>query len=338
MASQCESACDLTCGGFAGRPFPLSTAAACQFCLAQNANACATARACATSVGCDTAIRCINASPTEDLTDTCVLADGVDPSWAFNPDAGSGSALTQSFVAENSCGPACSGTDWHCVGHLNWPTLGSASTPYTMNLLVRDYSNPSPVSGATVDVCADTDPDCSMSYAHGTTGVDGKIALPFRNVSGTTAGGYGLEGYLKISGPDLEPTYIYWGFPLSGSSLYLPAEVTTLSENAGLYEEANVKPDPTRGSVAVATFDCQFGGAAGVEVKLDPADPATQSFSTTYASTTMTDSQGIIIFTNVPAGAVQVTATPPGLSRASTHVSATVRPQANTIILAFPTP
>jgi hypothetical protein len=190
-----------------------------------------------------------------------------------------------------------------------------------------------------VDVCADNDLDCNTPYnpPGSTTGVDGEIALPFQSVSPTLVGG--LEGYLKITGADLEPDYIYWGFPLSGSSLYTLAEVTPLSDAAAEYKNLDVMPDPTRGSVAVATFDCQFGFAAGVEVKLDPADPATQSFSpTTGASTKVTDSSGVIFFTNVPAGAVQVTATPPGLNRASSHVGATVRPQDNTTILAYPTP
>ena len=336
LASQCESACDLTCGGFAGRPFPPSTAAACKSCLAQTA--CTQTRACATSVGCDTAIRCINASPTYDLISTCELADGVNPSWGWNPDAGSDSALTQSFIAESSCGPACSGADWHCVGHVNWPQLRSVSTPYTMNLFVRDYSSSSPEPGATVEVCGDTDIDCTMSYAHGTTDPNGEISLPFQNVPAASAVAHGLEGYLKISRADLETSYTYWGFPLSGSAEYTLAEVTTLSELAALYRSIKVTPDPTRGSVTVATYDCQYGPALGVQVTLDTADSDTRSFSTTGATTTATDSSDLIIFTNVPAGPVQVTATPPGLNRASSHVSATVRSQAITIVIAYPTP
>ena len=114
--------------------------------------------------------------------------------------------------------------------------------------------------------------------------------------------------------------------------------MTTLSEYAEFDKAVQVTPDPTRGSVAVATFDCQFGDAAGVEVTLDTTDSATHSFSTAFASTRVTDSSGIIVFTNVPAGAVQVTATPPGSNRASSHVSATVRPQTGTTVYAFPTP
>jgi hypothetical protein len=171
----------------------------------------------------------------------------------------------------------------------------------------------------------------------GTTGVDGEVTLPFQNGSG--GGVHGLEGYLMITGADLEPNYFYWGFPLSGSSLYTLAEVTPLSDVAALDKVLHVTPDPMRGSVAVATLDCQDGFAAGVEVTLEPRDPATQSFSiTTFASTMVTDPSGVIFFTNVRAGVVKVTATPPGLNRASSHVSATVRPQTSTTILAYPTP
>jgi hypothetical protein len=337
MANQCESACDLTCGGFAGRPFPPSTAAACQSCLTQP-NACAQTRACATSVGCDTAIRCISAAPTYDLTSACELTDGVDPSWDWNPDAGSGSALTQYFVATNSCGPPCAGTDWHCVSKISWPALRSVSTPYTVKLLVRAYSSSTPEPGAVVEVCGDTDIDCSTSYAHGTTDANGEVSLPFQNVTAAGSAQYGLEGYLKISRADLETTYLYWGFPLSGSVLSTLAEVTTLSEAASLSASVNITPDPTRGTVSVATYDCQDSPAAGVQVTLAPADSATKSFSTLGASATATDSSGVIIFVNVPAGDVQITATPPGSSQASSHVGANVRPQALTTIVAYPTP
>jgi hypothetical protein len=336
MASNCETDCKLTCGGFAGRPFPPSTASMCESCLTTTAHACSATRACATSVGCDTAIRCISASPTYDLINTCELTDGVNPSWGWNPDAGNDSALTQYFVAQGSCGPACSGTDWHCVGR-SWPELGSVSTPYTMNLLVHHYSDSSPEPDAAVEVCGDGDLACSMSYAHGTTDAHGEISLTFQNVPGVSPS-HGIEGYLKISGADFVTNYTYWGFPLSGSAYYIVADVVTPSELATGYDLVDVKPDTTRGTLVVVATDCQYGFAPGVQVTLDPADPATESFSPSGAATSATDSSGLIFFYNVPAGLVQVTATPPGSNRASSHVSANVWSQAETIVWAFPTP
>ncbi len=334
MASRCEDACDLTCGGFAGRPFAPSTSAACQSCLAQKS--CAQTRACAISPGCDQALRCINAAPTYDLVDSCELADGVNPSWGWNPDAGSGSALTQVFAAETSCGPPCAGTDWHCVGHVTWPGLSSVSVPYTLDLYVENYSTSGPESGVLVELCGFSDPNCVTSIAHGTTDPGGNVSLSF--VMAQEAGASGLTGYLKLTRDDLRTSYLYWGFPLSGTELSTVAQVVTNSLNATLFQSAGVMPDPSRGDVAVVTYDCQFGFAPGVTVTIEPSDNETKVFDSNLQPTTTTGSKGLILFDNVPAGPVQVTATPPGLNRPSSTVPVTVRTDGETVVYAFPTP
>ena len=93
-----------------------------------------------------------------------------------------------------------------------------------------------------------------------------------------------------------------------------------------------------RGALTVATYDCQQATAPGVQVTLSTADVNTLGFDTKFNRTSATDASGLIIFTNVPAGPVKITATPPGLGKAASVVSATVHAQASTVVLAFPTP
>jgi hypothetical protein len=334
MASRCEDACDLTCGGFFGRPFPPSTATACQSCLVQAQKRCAQTRACATSASCDQAQRCINAAPTYDLVDSCLQADGVSPSWSWNPDAGS-SALTEAFAAQSSCGPPCAGTDWHCVGQRSWPALASVRIPYTLDLDVENYSPVGPESGVLVELCALSDLDCATPITHGTTDPGGNVSLSFDL---TGAGGPGLTGYLKLTRDDLLTSYVYWGFPLSGTELSTRAQVVTKSANASLLQNGGIKPDPSRGNIAVATFDCQFGVAPGLTVTIEPSDQETKGLDPNGQPTTITDSNGLIFFANVPAGPAQVTVSPPGLMRPSSTVPVNVRTDGETVVYAYPTP
>jgi hypothetical protein len=277
------------------------------------------------------------ASPTVDLFEACETTADVDPSWEWNPDAGSGGAVVPFETAAGACGSVCAGADWHCAGHFGWPPSTAASAPYTIKVWLKDFSSPNPVSGARIDVCDLTDVECNSSYAHGTTDSSGALSLPFQNPR-SAGGPNGLFGYLKISGPELVPTYQYWGFPLSASTYFTGAEVVTPSEIAGVYAALQVTPDPMRGVVAVKEYDCSESPAPGLTVKLSTADPATQSFSASATPTVVTDGTGFIFFTNVKAGDATVTATAPGIARPTSVVSVTVRAQGETSVLAFPTP
>ena len=287
-------------------------------------------------------MRCINAAPTDDLVDSCLQADGVSPSWSWEPDAGSGSgsAEAQLYAAEFSCGPPCSGADWHCVGQRRWPALSSVKVPYTLNLYVETYSpsgSGQPESDVLVQLCAGSDLDCVMPIQHGKTDPGGNVSLPFDLTANAEESG--LTGYLKLTRSDLTTSYLYWGFPLSGTELALEAQVATKSLTASLFQNTSVIPDPSRGNVAVATFDCQTVFAPGVTVKIEPSDAKTEAFdSTNLQPTTTTDATGLILFDNVPVGPAQVTVTPPGLKRPSSTVPVTVRTDGQTVVYAFPTP
>ncbi len=338
MASKCETECKLTCGGFAGRPIPPATAPMCASCLAATPATCAATRACATAPDCDTAVRCTAQCVTPDCRDACEVADGEFPAYSWVPDSGTGGALGAYFRALNGCGAACDGTDWQCVGHVVWPQLTAASTPYAMHFWVSDYASGAADGNADVAVCPFIDDLCTAPYTTGTTDPSGGVTLQFPNVMAAGQTGHGLESYLKISGPNLVPYYYYWGFPLSLTQVYLYTYEENPAELQGLYAEVNVTPDPMRGALTVATYDCQNSTAPGVEVTLSTADANTLGFDTKYNRTTATDASGYIIFTNVPAGPVKITATPPGLGKAASVVNATIHAQASTVVLAFPTP
>jgi hypothetical protein len=184
------------------------------------------------------------------------------------------------------------------------------------------------------------DIDCTTPLGVGVTNTSGEVSLQFQNVTavGGQANGWGLIGYLKVAAPSITPYYYYWGYPLSESTVFSYGLLTTASELQGILAALNVMQDPARGIVSVATYDCHWASAAGVEVTLSSADALTRGFSTAGAAATTTDQSGLIIFTNVPTGALQVTATPPGLGKASSSVSATVRRGTITQVLAWPTP
>jgi hypothetical protein len=180
-----------------------------------------------------------------------------------------------------------------------------------------------------------------MPFASGMTDTSGEVSLPFQNVGQMGLGqlGLGLTGYLKITAPTIIPYYYYWGFPLSASEFYSRADVTTPSELQGILTALNVTQDTARGIVTVVTYDCQMNAASRVEVTLSTADALTRAFSpTTGAATTTTDQSGLIAFTNVLAGTVQITATPTALGTASSRVGAIVRAGSMTTVLAVPTP
>jgi hypothetical protein len=211
----------------------------------------------------------------------------------------------------------------------------------TYHFWVEDYSTAMPVAGAAVALCALNDIPCAMPLQTAVTDTAGSVSLLFRNVQNASGQqGLGLNGFLRIVSDGFRPAYYYWGSPISEAEMYSYSQVTTLAEFQQISASVNVTPDPTRGTVAVASYDCSLigGAAAGVQVTLTTADQMTQSFTPSGAATTITDTTGILIFTNVPVGTFQWTITPLVLQKPSSTGSANVRAGATTTVLAFPTP
>jgi hypothetical protein len=340
LANSCESACNLTCGALAGYAVAPDAGDSCQSCMATSA--CSQTQACATSANCDALNRCLAVCSTLDCRDECELLHGTNPAFNVVPDAGDGDAGA-TWVAfwqarSGACYAAC-GPDWECVGHVSWPTPQTAQA--TFNFDVKDESTVAPVQGANVTLCGAQDTNCDTPLAPtATTDGAGFVSLAFQNAAGAAAQlALGLNGFVKVTSPDLVPYYYYWGFPLSTAQIYLYSEVTTPTELQQDFTNVGVTTLSGRGTVGVGVYDCNGTRAAGVQVTLSSADGMTQSFTTLGVSTSTTDQSGVLVFANVPVGNFYVTATPTVLRvPSSQNVYGNVRAGATTQILVWPTP
>ncbi len=335
LASSCEAECGLTCGALAGwKPPPVADS--CQACYSKNA--CAKVRACATSINCDATFRCQMACVTFDCNDSCVLSHGFDPAWSYEPDASDSVAVAFAKVTSADCATACdSGGDWECAGKVSWPAAQSATVAFHMT--VKDYVSGMTETGVNISACAFGDEACVGPLVEATTNAAGDALLMVPNATNNAGASLlGVNGFLQITSASTVPDYYYWGFPLSAPDLFLYGEVITPDELQEQWNVVKFTPDPSRGTVSVAVYDCAFIGAAGVQVTLSTADGETRSFDTTGEERTTTGANGILTFGNVPAGALQIIATPTALKTPSSKIDATVRVGTVTQVIAFPTP
>jgi hypothetical protein len=353
LVAHCENECGLTCGALAGWAVEPDAAAASQACVVSSG--CGEVRACASSEDCDAINRCIAACPTFDCMDVCGTSRGVDPAWAWT-DAGETNATSTyagMFAARTACSSA-SGNYWECVGHIAWPQVQARST--ILQTRVADSVTEGTIPGMEVAVCGSTDTDCTMPWSVGYTDPSGLVSL----VVPLPIGALDTTGYLRMTSPPTSPNatvpyYEYWGFPLTqdhfvfgrsgsgvGASFATPAESQSLGNLIAAELDGGLDPK-SRSTLTVAVFDCLGAPASGALVTLSSADARTVALANmNFApSAPITDSTGAVIFVNVPAGPVTVTAKPPAIGKPSGTVAATVRAGTGgetTIVIVPPTP
>ncbi len=348
VASKCEALCGLTCGGMTDLISAPDAAAACQQCL--QTSACAQAQTCASSQPCDAYMRSTLAFGTLDSVEAfeqlqCASSDAaglsLDIGGRFevcgktpqvNADAGlSSRADAFRFTCTTPCE---TGNYWACAGHVSWPPPKASTS--TIELVLTDYVTNLPVAGATARVCSPTDvPNCSEPLQQGTSDANGLVSLTFPNAAAINMG---LNGFVRITSPDIVTQDIYWGFPLVESSLFLTQQVVTPAEDQQLLDSVHVTPESARGQLDLYASDCLYQAAPGVQVVLTPSDMLTQGFSSGGSQTTVTDQKGLLFFVNAPAGETQITATPPALGKPSSQISVNVQPGNITFVFLFPTP
>jgi hypothetical protein len=200
----------------------------------------------------------------------------------------------------------------------------------------------------TVAVCGSRDIDCTMPWATGNTDPSGLITL----LVPLPMGPIDTTGYLKVTGPPANPTatvptYEYWGFPLTQdhevfgrASFVTPAESKSVANVIAAEFDGGF--DPNLGVLVAVVIDCVDAPAPGAQVTLSPADPRTVAISdSNFApAAPITNSNGVVVFVNVPAGPVTVTANPAAIARPSGTVGVTVRAGmgTTTIVIVPPTP
>jgi len=128
-----------------------------------------------------------------------------------------------------------------------------------------------------VDVSICTASDCTPPVAGpAQTDADGLVTLqiPMTNPAD------GFVGYVQATSPEIVPTLLYWGHPLSearfdGSQQVWgdwSMQVLTPAEAQSYWSALNIPWDTTRGTLAVGVSDCRHYVAPEVDVTIDPND------------------------------------------------------------------
>jgi len=315
LASKCESACGLTCGGIANLVTEPPSAASCQSCIEATPSICADARAWGTSVEGDAYWRCALACPTPDCRLTCAT------------DHDAGAALFSPFLGDFAglcAGPCAYGGYWACVGHVNWPA--AKSTTYTLSTPVVDYSTGKAVPGLDVSMCTGgggnlgcpCDPSSPTLVGHGQTDDAGILTLQVQQVIG--ANRIAATVCMEVTSPTLStmPDFEYTGYPVSEQSVVISAanapslapEVITPAEFAIATAPYQAMPDTARGFVGAFVFDCLGFPAPEVTVTTDGTDPLVSVKYSLGGDAGATGSGGRAFVYHVPPGFLTLTATP----------------------------
>ncbi|MGO9833906.1 MAG: hypothetical protein ACLP1X_06805 [Polyangiaceae bacterium] len=336
LASKCEAACGLTCGGIADLISEPPSAPACQSCIEATSTTCADARAWGASVDGDTYWRCVLACPTEDCRGTC----GID-----NPSGASLFAPFQTDYAGTCSGPCAYGNYWACVGHVNWPE--AKSNTVTVTYPVIDFGSHLGVSGLDVQVCTGCPCDAAdPTLGQGQTDDAGVVMLHVRQVVG--ANGVADNNCNQITSPSMSivPYFGYTGYPLSetvsvitmANAARLAPETATPTAFAQYQVLDGVTQDPLRGFVGPQLHDCIGSPAPGVAVTTDSNDPMVAVLYDPGSEAIASNSSGIVSIFNVPPGVVTLTATPVALHKTASVVTVNVAAGTITGAAMFPTP
>jgi hypothetical protein len=333
VASKCETACGLTCGGVIyGIP---AAASACQKCVA--ANGCGAAREAGTSAQWLSFRQCqTNCDNARDCAQLCVT------------DNEAGANLSTSFfTAVGQCGTQCElGSQWDCVGHVTWPSAGQSSvSTVQMTVEVQDFLSNATLANIDVSVCARQDVTCANPVGHGTTDGTGHVVMQVTSTADFQ--GLGLDGYLLLQSPQIVTYLWYWGFPLSEPQVefvrssrgaFLPAPVTP-AEYTQLITSVGMTYDAMVGVIGVDVYDCDPHGAVGVQISNPGADAGARVIYDFSTTATVTASSGIATVGPLQPGVYDLTMTPVSLGVASSVARGVVaRANALTVVNAFPTP
>ena len=314
LATSCEAACNLPCGGVAAYITEPANAAACQQCIT-GGNACAPARAWGASEAGDAYWRCMLSAGADDVRQVCAT------------DNSEGATLFDAFEADwqASCATPCAfGNYWACVGRLAWP-LAKAGPVSTIFGVVDNGNTNQGTSKLSVEVCSAC--PCNSLTPLYTGMTDSKGLFPFTIDNPVDAAGHGLNGCYQITSPDVLPLFVYWDYPLSVSvgleNATNPNELVksvTPMEFQAYQRGIGVTQDASHGYIGGIVKDCLGYPAPGVAVTVD-GDPTgvVRWYGALSTAATATDTTGVVGFFNVPPGNRVLTATPAGKSTPSSR-------------------
>ena len=320
VVDHCSAACGLTCGLTNSYAEP-AEAQGCVSCV-QN-HACSTAQECGRDLTCTELSECAFTAPTIDrffaCTETGVAVLGFGLAARLAP-----------------CLPECDvGRYWSCAGRVTAPYVESPDT--VIGFPAIDVDDGAPVVGAAVSACDVSDVPCAHPLATETTDGSGLATLDIPVVTAPV----GFAGYFQVTSPTTYPFLFFQPFPLSVPKVQLAAaRVPTPNTVSSAYATTKVTPDSSRGSIEVTVTDCHWIGAPDVEVTLEGADQETFGYypvqGAYQAGTTATDGTGLVIFLNVPAGAITVDTKPNAVGHVIGKTTVLVRPNTVTSVFTHP--
>jgi hypothetical protein len=211
---------------------------------------------------------------------------------------------------------------------------------------IVDYATSLPSSTPLdVAICSFSDPDCKSPLARSQTDLQGNVSLPIQP-SPAPVGGLAEDSFAQLTGTGIVPELVFLGYPVSEPVAPIGTLVATLTptELETLLAPAGVTWDTSRGVIVFEVEDCDTVlGASGVKVTIDAMDQQVRRFylrnHAADVNATGTDGSGLGGFVNVPTGMiVNITATPPGLTKPSSVDHVYVRPGTMSFAFMYPTP
>ncbi len=219
-----------------------------------------------------------------------------------------GDCAARGFTGATCVANVCIDPVWGCLGDVPVPVPDPTKTVTFSEQLV--YTDQSPVTMATVDVCDKLDLDCTSTdpaYPKGLTpDAEGNVTLTVLQ---------GFDGFVRIAGPNIMDSRVFVGRPIITPPTVHSVRLLQPSEYSLIVAYAKQTVDMTRGTAIILAEDCSGNSAAGVSFTCPGADAESQVFylinqePTTPPMATATDVDGFGGFLNLPVGATVATST-----------------------------
>lgn len=207
------------------------------------------------------------------------------------------------------CATACRGeAAWGCLGDDTLVTEPPQS-PLTLSVSYAHIQSEAPLPGLTVGVCerGDANQPCAETLASAETDDDGTALLRIDDASGVRA------PFLYTTGDDFYPELRFSSTPVLIDTV---ARMSGVTRDAFAAISFALGSPETEGhaSLSVTAFDCVGAPAAGLAIEVTPTDELSRAFYSKGqvdldSSLTETQTDGIMVYANLPVGPVTVRAT-----------------------------
>jgi len=191
---------------------------------------------------------------------------------------------------------------WACLSQNPMPSTQKG--PFKVDVLaISDAVSQQKVAGATLKLCRKIDVGCQSPLVSTTTDATGAASF---SVDAT------LTGYVEVSAAGYIPTLYFFNPPIDNDKTVPTIPISTALAHAAVLRTLHLEPDEGRGTVIMASVDCNGKTAADVSFSVSNMDAGSKTFyyvdglPTAAAATTSSGYGGVA---NVPAGAVTFNAT-----------------------------